>query len=129
MEEDAQKIIKLRFFEELTLEEIARVLEMNVNTVKAKLYRGLKALKTAEGEDGIQVIVNLKSFFFIGLFHPFAFLCEDLPLSFIVKDNTLMQHDPVKPCFERRFFCNFYPSAFVCNSRRREEEAWNGQFP
>ena len=51
MEEDAQKIIKLRFFEELTLEEIARVLEMNVNTVKAKLYRGLKALKTAEGEE------------------------------------------------------------------------------
>lgn len=51
MEETAQKIIKLRFFEELTLEEIAQVLEMNVNTVKAKLYRGLKALRIAEGEE------------------------------------------------------------------------------
>lgn len=45
MEEVTQKIIKLRFFEELTLGEIAQVLEMNVNTVKAKLYRGLKILK------------------------------------------------------------------------------------
>ena len=50
MEETAQKIIKLRFFEELTLEEIAQVLEMNVNTVKAKLYRVLIALKFADGE-------------------------------------------------------------------------------
>lgn len=51
MEETAQKIIKLRFFEELTLEEIAQVLEMNINTVKAKLYRGLRSLKNAEGEE------------------------------------------------------------------------------
>ena len=51
MEETAQKIIKLRFFEELTLEEIAQVLEMNVNTVKAKLYRSLKVLKINVGEE------------------------------------------------------------------------------
>ena len=37
MEKDVQTIIKLRFFEELTLEEISRVLDINLNTVKAKL--------------------------------------------------------------------------------------------
>ena len=40
-----QSIIKLRFYEELSLKEIAQVMEMNLNTVKAKLYRGLKALR------------------------------------------------------------------------------------
>ncbi len=51
MEETAQKIIKLRFFEELTLDEIARILDMNINTVKAKLYRSLKVLKINVGEE------------------------------------------------------------------------------
>ena len=45
LEPDTQMIIKLRFFEELPLKEIAQIMEMNLNTVKAKLYRGLKALK------------------------------------------------------------------------------------
>ena len=45
MEEDTQSIIKLRFFEELELSEIARILKMNLNTVKTKLYRGLKTLR------------------------------------------------------------------------------------
>ena len=40
-----QTIIRLRFFEELSLNEIMQVMEMNLNTVKAKLYRGLKLLK------------------------------------------------------------------------------------
>ena len=40
-----QSIIKLRFFEELPLKDIAEVTNMNLNTVKAKLYRGLKLLK------------------------------------------------------------------------------------
>jgi RNA polymerase sigma-70 factor (ECF subfamily) len=54
MEEDVQKIIKLRFFEELTLSEIAQILKMNLNTVKTKLYRGLKTLKVAvEEEEGV----------------------------------------------------------------------------
>lgn len=47
MEKDVQSIIKLRFYEELTLSEISQILKMNVNTVKAKLYRGLKSLKVA----------------------------------------------------------------------------------
>ena len=42
LDEDTQKIIKLRFFEELSLKEIAQITELNLNTVKAKLYRGLK---------------------------------------------------------------------------------------
>ena len=51
MEKDVQSIIKLRFFEELTLNEIAGILRMNLNTVKAKLYRGLKTLKVEIGEE------------------------------------------------------------------------------
>ncbi len=47
LEEDVQTIIKLRFYQELSLKEIAEILEMNLNTVKAKLYRGLKTLKVA----------------------------------------------------------------------------------
>lgn len=42
---DVQGIIKLRFFEELSLKEISRIMGMNLNTVKTKLYRGLKQLK------------------------------------------------------------------------------------
>ena len=53
METDTQSIIKLRYFEELELREIAQVLKMNLNTVKTKLYRGLRILKVAmEKEEG-----------------------------------------------------------------------------
>lgn len=38
-------VIVLRFFEDLTLEEVADVLHENLNTVKARLYRGLGLLK------------------------------------------------------------------------------------
>lgn len=51
LEKDVQNIIKLRFYEELSLNEIARILKMNLNTVKAKLYRGLKTLKVKVGEE------------------------------------------------------------------------------
>ena len=51
MEKDVQSIIKLRFFEEMTFNEIAGILKMNLNTVKAKLYRGLKALRVEIGEE------------------------------------------------------------------------------
>lgn len=53
LEETVQKIIKLRFFEELTLDEIARILGINLNTVKTKLYRGLKTLKIALEEEDV----------------------------------------------------------------------------
>lgn len=45
LDEELQNIIKLRFFEELSLKEISDIMDMNLNTVKAKLYRGLKLLK------------------------------------------------------------------------------------
>lgn len=45
LDEDTQKVIKLRFYEEMSLREVSAVTQMNLNTVKAKLYRGLKLLK------------------------------------------------------------------------------------
>lgn len=45
LEPDVKEIIKLRFFEEMSLKEIAAVTGYNLNTVKTKLYRGLKLLK------------------------------------------------------------------------------------
>lgn len=45
LDEEIQNIIKLRFYEELSLQEVSEVMDMNLNTVKSKLYRGLKLLK------------------------------------------------------------------------------------
>ena len=45
LEEDTQQIIKLRFFEELSLKEISEITGIDLSTVKTKLYRGLKSLK------------------------------------------------------------------------------------
>lgn len=42
---ETQGIIKLRFFEEMSLKEISHITGLNLNTVKTKLYRGLKELK------------------------------------------------------------------------------------
>jgi RNA polymerase sigma-70 factor, ECF subfamily len=45
-------VIILRFFEDLKLEEIAEIIDENINTVKTRLYRGLKLLRIIiiEGE-------------------------------------------------------------------------------
>lgn len=45
LEEDIQTIIRLRFFEELSLKEISEITGLNLNTMKTKLYRGLKLLR------------------------------------------------------------------------------------
>lgn len=45
LEMDVQKIIKLRFLEDMSLKEISQITGLNINTVKTKLYRGLKQLK------------------------------------------------------------------------------------
>lgn len=45
LEMDVQEIIKLRFFEEMSLKEISSITGIKLNTVKTKLYRGLKQLK------------------------------------------------------------------------------------
>lgn len=51
LEEDVQTIIKLRFYEDMPLKEIAEIMEMNLNTAKAKLYRGLQTLRLSMKED------------------------------------------------------------------------------
>lgn len=47
-----KEVIVLRFFEEMSLCEIASVLDINENTVKTRLYRGLRALKVDMERDG-----------------------------------------------------------------------------
>lgn len=43
--QEVRTVIVLRYFEDLTLEQIANVQEENVNTVKSRLYRGLKKMR------------------------------------------------------------------------------------
>ena len=50
---DTQTILRLRFFEELSLAEIAQITKLNLNTVKARLYRGLKRLRIDIQEVGL----------------------------------------------------------------------------
>ena len=46
-------IIILRFFEDMSLEQIAQICGENINTVKSRLYRTLKKLKLELAEEGI----------------------------------------------------------------------------
>lgn len=48
-----QTVIKLRFFEELTLKEISEATDENLSTVKSRLYAGLDKLKILVVEEGI----------------------------------------------------------------------------
>lgn len=43
--DEYKSIITLRYFEDLKLEEIAEILQQNLNTVKTRLYAGLKKLR------------------------------------------------------------------------------------
>lgn len=49
--EQDKAVVILRFFEEMKLEEIADILEENISTIKSRLYRSLKKLRYALGED------------------------------------------------------------------------------
>ena len=49
--EKERTVIRLRFFEDLKLEEIAKITGANLNTVKSRLYKGLKRLRAWTGED------------------------------------------------------------------------------
>jgi RNA polymerase sigma-70 factor (ECF subfamily) len=40
-------VVVLRFHEELQIDEIAKVMNLPVSTVKTRLYRGLEALRAA----------------------------------------------------------------------------------
>ena len=46
-----QTVVRLRFFQDLKLEEIARVTDTNLSTVKTRLYKALAKLKDFTGED------------------------------------------------------------------------------
>lgn len=52
LDPETKTVIVLRYFEDMKLTEIARVLEENINSVKSRLYRGLRSLKIQmkEGE-------------------------------------------------------------------------------
>lgn len=52
MSMEDKAVIELKYFEDLKLTEIAEVLGENVNTVKSRLYRGLKKLRLELAEDG-----------------------------------------------------------------------------
>ena len=43
---DQRAVVELKFFQELTFEEIAEVVQIPVSTVKSRLYSGLEVLKT-----------------------------------------------------------------------------------
>lgn len=45
LEPEQKTVIFLRFYEEMKLEEIAKVTDSNLSTVKSRLYRALKLLK------------------------------------------------------------------------------------
>lgn len=40
-------VVKLRFYEELSLKEISQITGQNLSTVKSRLYAGLKKLRVA----------------------------------------------------------------------------------
>lgn len=48
-----QTIIRLRFFEDMKLEEIAQITGTNLNTVKSRLYKSLRRLRDFTGEEVI----------------------------------------------------------------------------
>lgn len=47
-------VITLRFFEDLKIEEIAEIVDENINTVKTRLYRGLKLLRIIITEEELE---------------------------------------------------------------------------
>lgn len=51
MSKEDKAVIELKYFEERSLNEIAEILGENINTVKSRLYRGLKKLRLELSED------------------------------------------------------------------------------
>jgi RNA polymerase sigma-70 factor, ECF subfamily len=50
LQAEQQAVIELKFFQEMTFEEIAQVLDVPLSTIKSRLYNGLEILKTRLGE-------------------------------------------------------------------------------
>lgn len=51
LEQTDRTILALKYFEELEFKEIAEIMNMNSNTVKARLYRALRKLKIDLGPE------------------------------------------------------------------------------
>ena len=49
--EELKTIIILRFYEEMSLKEIAKITSLNLSTVKSRLYKGLRDLKFIINEE------------------------------------------------------------------------------
>jgi RNA polymerase sigma-70 factor, ECF subfamily len=47
-----RNVVVLRFFEDLKIEEIAVILDDNVNTIKTRLYKALKMLRIQLNDEG-----------------------------------------------------------------------------
>lgn len=43
--QEERTIVELKYFEDMKIEEIAEVMDLNVNTVKSRLYRSIRKLK------------------------------------------------------------------------------------
>lgn len=52
--ENIRVVLQLRYYEELSLKEIAMITDTNLNTVKTRLYNGLEKLKTLLKEGGYE---------------------------------------------------------------------------
>jgi RNA polymerase sigma-70 factor, ECF subfamily len=48
---DQRAVIELKFFKNLTFEEIAEILETPLSTIKSRLYSGLETLKNRLGTE------------------------------------------------------------------------------
>ncbi len=55
LKEEERTVIVLRYFEELSLEEISRVTKEPLSTIKSRLYRGLKHLRVDLEEDALTI--------------------------------------------------------------------------
>ena len=49
--DEERAIITLRFFEDMTIEQVANVMNLNLSTTKSRLYRVLEKLKLSLGEE------------------------------------------------------------------------------
>lgn len=55
---DYRGVIVLRYFEDLKIEEIAEILEVNINTIKTRIYKGLKLLRIQMNDINLEVTKN-----------------------------------------------------------------------
>ena len=51
LSEQERMIVELKYFEGLKLEEISELMNLNVSTVKSKLYRSMKKLRVQLEDD------------------------------------------------------------------------------